>query len=415
MILFFYRLLINIIILFSPIIIFIRILKKKEDPIRFIEKFSFFSKKRVNGKLLWFHGASVGEILSVIPLLKKLEKDKNISQILLTSNTLSSSKILNTLYLNKTVHQFFPIDSYFFTKKFLNYWNPAIAVFIDSEIWPNMITCIKKKKIPLILLNGRINKKSFNRWSSLGKITKHLFSQFDICYPSSQSSKVHLKKLGVKKIKLIGNLKFSETKKDKFISDNKLKNVLGYKSLWCASSTHPTEEKLIALAHKQIKIKYKDLITIIIPRHVERTQSILGELKNLGLKIHLYSEKTHIKNNTDILLVDSYGKTNFFYSLTKIVFLGGSIIKHGGQNPLEAVRYGCNILHGPNIWNFHEVYKLLQKNGVSNKINNLKHLTNNVEKIFQKKNNTTKIENKIKKLGNKILNTTLKEINSHII
>jgi len=163
MILFFYRLLINIIILFSPIIIFIRILKKKEDPIRFIEKFSFSSKKRVNGKLLWFHGASVGEILSVIPLLKNLEKDKNISQILLTSNTLSSSKILNTLYLNKTVHQFFPIDNYFFTKRFLNYWNPAIAVFIDSEIWPNMITCIKKKKIPLILLNGKINKKSFNR------------------------------------------------------------------------------------------------------------------------------------------------------------------------------------------------------------------------------------------------------------
>ena len=295
MILFFYRLLINIIILFSPIIILIRILKKKEDPIRFIEKFSFPSRKRVNGKLLWFHGASVGEILSVIPLLKKLEKNKNIGQILLTSNTLSSSKIFNTFYLKKTVHQFFPIDSYFFTKRFLNYWNPAIAVFIDSEIWPNMITYIKKKEIPLILLNGRINKKSFNRWSSLGKITKHLFSQFDICYPSSQSSKVHLKKLGVKKIKLIGNLKFSETKKDKFISDNKLKNVLASKNLWCASSTHPTEEKLIALAHKQIKIKYKDLITIIIPRHVERTQSILGELKNLGLKIHLYSEKTHIK------------------------------------------------------------------------------------------------------------------------
>ena len=121
------------------------------------------------------------------------------------------------------------------------------------------------------------------------------------------------------------------------------------------------------------------------------------------------------KKNTDILLVDSYGKTKFFYSLTKIVFLGGSIIKHGGQNPLEAVRYGCNILHGPNIWNFYEVYKLLQKNGVSNKINNLKHLTNNVEKILKKKNNTTKIENKIKKLGDKILNTTLKEINSHII
>ena len=255
MILFFYRILINVIILFSPIIIFIRIFKKKEDPVRFIEKFSFSSKKRSKGKLLWFHGASVGEILSIIPLIEKFEKDKNINQILLTSNTLSSSKILNGLNLKKTIHQFFPIDNFYFTKKFVNYWNPSIAVFIDSEIWPNMITCIKKKKIPLVLLNARINKKSFNRWNSLGKITKHLFAQFDVCYPSSEESKIHLKKLGVKKIKLIGNLKFSETEKNKFIINNRLKNILASKYVLCAASTHPTEEKFIALNHKQIKKK----------------------------------------------------------------------------------------------------------------------------------------------------------------
>jgi len=414
MIFFFYRILINIIILFSPIIIFVRIFKKKEDPIRFKEKFSYPSKKRDGGKLLWFHGASVGEILSVIPLIEKFEKDKNINQILLTSNTLSSSKILSELNLKKTIHQFFPIDNFFFTKKFINYWNPSIAIFIDSEIWPNMITCIKKKKIPLILLNARINKKSFNRWNSLGKITKHLFSQFDACYPSSKVSKIHLKKLGAKKIKLIGNLKFSQTEKSEFEPNNKLRNIFASKYVWCASSTHQTEEKLIALAHEKIKKKYKNLITIIIPRHVQRTKSILKELKHLELKIHIHSSKKYIKNDTDILLVDSYGKTKFFYSLSKIVFLGGSIIQHGGQNPLEPVRYGCNILHGPNIWNFQEVYKLLQKNKISNKVINLKQLTNNVERIFQKKNNTIKITNKIKKLGHKILNITFKEINSHI-
>ena len=132
--LFFYRILINFIVLISPIIIFFRLIKKKEDFFRFREKFCFFSKKRVEGKLIWFHGASVGELLSIFPLLKRLEKNKNFSQILVTSNTLSSSKIMDKIKSKKIIHQFFPIDSNFLTKKFLNYWKPSFVFFIDSEI-----------------------------------------------------------------------------------------------------------------------------------------------------------------------------------------------------------------------------------------------------------------------------------------
>ena len=205
-----YRILTNLILIFSPIIILVRLLKKKEDPIRFKEKFGFYIKKKINGKLIWFHGASVGEILSIIPLIEKLEKNKRIKQILLTSNTLSSSKILSNLRLKKTIHQFFPIDTNFHTKKFLNYWKPSVAIFIDSEIWPNMITNIKEKPIPLMLINGRITDKSFKKWKIFSSNARKFFQKFDLCLSSSLKSKRYLKLLGVKKIKFIGNLKFTE-------------------------------------------------------------------------------------------------------------------------------------------------------------------------------------------------------------
>ena len=406
-----YRIAINLITLISPIIIIIRLFKKKEDPLRFKEKICFFSKKRSKGKLIWFHGASVGEILSVIPLIEKLEKNKEISQILLTSNTLSSSKIISNVKLKKTIHQFFPIDSNYHTQKFLNYWKPSVAIFIDSEIWPNMITNIKKRSILLILLNARITKKSFNRWKIFITTAKSFFEKFDLCLSSSIESKKYLKLLGVKKLKFIGNLKFSQTEKREDLLNLDLKKKFLSKRIWCASSTHDTEEKLCALAHKKLKKKHKNLLTIIIPRHIDRTQSIIEELEKLNLKVHTHDSKNKIDKNTDIYLVNSYGKTKSFFKVCKTVFLGGSLIKHGGQNPLEAARYGCKILHGPNISNFQEIYSLLNKYNVSNKVSNINEIVKNVDILFDNKTNSQKIENKIKNLGNKILNTTLKEVN----
>ena len=412
--LFFYRIIINLIILFSPIIILIRLLKKKEDLLRFKEKFCFFSKKRKKGKLVWFHGASVGEILSIIPLIEKLEKNNKVSQILITSNTQSSSKILSNLKLKKTNHQFFPIDSNYYTKNFLNYWRPSIAIFIDSEIWPNMITNIKDKKIPLLLLNGRITKKSFKRWIRFPKSAKKIFSKFDKSFPSNLQSKKYLKLLGASKIKYLGNLKFSQMEKDQNNLKNDLEKKITSKKVWCAASTHRTEERLFGLVHKKLKLKHKKLLTIIIPRHVERTKNIINEMKDLNLKVQIHSSKNKLHRDTDIYLIDTYGKTKSFFKICKIVFLGGSIVAHGGQNPLEAARYGCKILHGPNIWNFREIYDLLNSYKVSCKANNLNQIVNNIDKILRDKTDFRNIKYKIKKLGNKILNSTIKEINFYV-
>ena len=412
---FIYNILTNLIILISPFIILIRLLKNKEDKKRFKEKFCSFSKKRGSGKLIWFHGSSVGEILSVIPLIEKLEKKKSINKILITSSTLSSSKVLSNFKLRKTIHQFFPIDSNTLTKKFLNYWNPSVAIFIESEIWPNMLMNIKKQSLPLILLNARITKKSYNKWNMIPSTSKMLFSSFNICFSQNQETIKYLKSLGSKKIKFLGNLKYSESKTQKKNNlDNNLKNIFSSKKIWCAASTHNTEEKICALAHKKLKKKYRNLLTIIIPRHTQRTNSIISEIEDLGLKVQTRSINNKLSKNTEIYLVDTYGETKSFYKICKTVFLGGSLINHGGQNPLEPARLGCKILHGPYVQNFTEVYKLLGRNNLSSKFHNIDQLAMLADQSFKKNiNYTNKIIN-LKKMGSNILNQTLTEINYYL-
>ena len=412
--LFFYRLLINFVIVIAPLVILIRIVKKKEDKKRFREKFCYFSQKRKKGKLIWFHGSSVGEILSIIPLLEKLENNSRIGTILITSSTLSSTKVLSKFKFKKITHQFFPVDTNFLSKKFLNYWRPSLAIFIESEIWPNMIINIKKKSIPLILLNARITKKSFKRWKSVSFSLK-LFKIFNLCLPQNYETQKYLHLLGVKKIKMLGNLKFSETE---FVNQNKLninlKKYFNKKKIWCGTSTHDTEEMMCALTHKKLKSKYKNLLTVIIPRHIQRTDKIVSEIKCLNLNIHMHSSKDKIKNNTDIYLVDPYGETKNFFKICKTVFLGGSIIKHGGQNPLEASRYGCEIIHGPNIHNFTEIYKLLEKIKLSFKIKNTEQLIKKVDQSLNKNINSSKKVNKLKKIGTTILKKNYNEIKNYI-
>ena len=185
MIFFIYQFLLSIILFFSPFIIIFRILKNKEDKYRFKEKFCFISKKRGTGKLIWFHGSSVGEILSAIPIIKKYDNDKSINKILITTSTLSSSKILEKIKFKKTIHQFYPLDHTLFSKKFLDHWKPDIAIFLESEIWPSMFRSIKKRGIHLILLNARITKKSFQRWSIIEKFSHSTFSLIDKAFSSN--------------------------------------------------------------------------------------------------------------------------------------------------------------------------------------------------------------------------------------
>ena len=406
-----YRILINSIFILSPIILIFRLLKKKEDPKRFIEKIGFFKKAKIKGNLIWFHGASVGEIRSIVPLLEKFEKSKNIKQILITSNTLSSSKIIKRLKLRKIVHQFFPIDNNYIINRFINHWQPTKVFFIDSEIWPNTIIKLKQKKIPTVLINGRITNRSYKRWNFFSSFAKEIFSNLDLCLASSKESFKYLKNLGVKNIKFIGNLKFSQSETDKIDIDKKLKKFLQDKKIWCASSTHQNEEITCGLAHIKLKKKIKNLLTIIIPRHINRCTQIKKDLEKLKLKVHTIGLNNNVAKNTDIFLINSYGKTKIFFNNSEHVFLGGSLVKHGGQNPLEPARLGCNILHGPYVNNFREIYKFLEKNKISQKINNLNHLVKSLENLFNKPRELNKTQKKLKLIGKSILEKSYNHIN----
>ncbi len=410
---FFYNILTNLAIIISPIIIIYRIAKGKEDVKRVGEKFCIYSKKKSNKKV-WIHAASVGELMSIVPVIRKLEKNKKIKNILLSTSTTSSAKIFNKLKLKKTSHIYFPLDNNFIVKRFINYWQPELAIFIDSEIWPNMFRNLHIKDIPIIIMNARITKRSFNKWQIFPNFAKQVFGKITLALPQNLETLKYLKLLKVRDIKTAGNLKYYGQKNNHDYSKKLLKNKFKDFKVWCAASTHFNEEILIGNLHKKLKKKQRKLITIIIPRHVSRTNEIKETLNKIELNCILHSSSEKIKKNTDIYLVDSYGETSKFYNLTNISFVGGSIIKHGGQNPLEPARLGNYIISGPNVKNFKEIYTFLNKLKMSSITSDILKMEN---LILKRLNNKTPNKNikRIIKIGKDVLEKNLFYINKYLI
>ena len=410
---FFYALLTNLAVIISPLIFIYRIFKGKEDPKRFKEKICIYSQKRIKNKV-WIHAASIGELMSVIPIIKKLEKNKKIKSIIVTTTTTSSAKIFKKLRFKKTFHVYFPLDNNFLTKRFINYWQPQTAIFVDSEIWPNMYKNLKIKKIPIIILNARIVKKTLDRWKIFPSFAKEVFDKITLALPSNLETLKYLKQLQVKNIRVAGNLKYYGEKNIEDRNDKLLKNKFKSSKIWCAASTHKNEEIFLGKLHKNLKKNNKQLITIIIPRHINRVPQIIDDMNKLGLKTITHSSNLRIKVDTDIYLVDSYGVSSKFYNLTNITFVGGSLITHGGQNPLEPARFGNFIINGPNVNNFKEIYSFLMKHKMSlTTSSSLK-----MEKIILKKLNHKKNKQNIKKItkiGEQVLDKNLLYINKYII
>ena len=407
-----YSFLVCVIIILSPLIIIYRTLKKKENPKRFIEKFSINKKKRGKGKLIWFHCSSVGEFLSIVPLIHEFERKKSVKQILVTTSTLSSSKIFEKFRFKKTLHQFYPLDNIFIINSFLNHWKPSSAVFVESEIWPIMISELKKREIKIILINARMTEKTFKKWFSIKSFGKKILKEFDYIFPQNKETFLYYKKLGIKKLKVLGNLKFINSPNDKLKEIKK--EIFKNKNILCSASTHYNEEEIFANLHIKLKKKIPKLITIIIPRHIERTNEIIRMLDNKNLKYIKHSENKKTKN-CDIYIVDSYGESKSFYKISNVVFLGGSLVPKGGQNPLEALRFGCNITHGNHTFNFKDVYKMLEKEKLSLKVSSSKDLEKKALNLFKnKRNNSGKIK-KIKKIGSLILKKNFNELERIIL
>ena len=409
---FIYGILTNILFLFSPFIFIFRLLYKKEDINRFQEKYCIYSVKNFQ-KTIWFHAVSIGELMSIIPIINKLEKNKKVKKIIVTSSTTSSAKIFKKQKFKKTIHKFFPLDTNFLTNKFIDFWKPEVAIFVDSEIWTNMIKNLQKHQIPIILLNARFTRSSFKKWLIVKSFAKEIFSKISIALPQNTETKKYLKILGIKKIITAGNIKYYG---EKILLNNKnsklFKQFKKFK-VFCAGSTHSNEEVLISKLHIELKKNLSNLITVIIPRHINRSENIINDLDKLKLNVVKHSTKQKISKNTDIYLVDTFGETKNFYNLSNIAFLVGSIVKHGGQNPLEAARMGNYIINGPNIDNFTEIYDYLKINKISSTTSKILKMRNIVLSKINKKLPFNK-RKKIYDHGNKILNNNVRIIEKYI-
>ena len=390
--------------------LYLRILKKKECPLRYKEKLGISLKVRNNGYLIWFHCSSIGELKSIFPIIDHYLK-KN--QILVTTSTLGSNEVFQKKYYNTNniIHQYAPIDSPQIIKKFFKKWNPNIIFFTESEIWPNQIFYAKNNNIPIILLNARISNKSFIKWKLIKNSMNKILNCFDLILSQSNESADYFNYFGSNNIKILGNLKFVVSED----FENKEENLnLQKRLVFIALSTHPTEEEVCIKIHSSLKSQYPNLLTIIIPRHINRIPEIQKIIINTKLNFLIAESLDNFKNNTDILIINSYGNTKKILKLSKYVFIGGSLVKHGGQNPIEVAYNNSLIFHGPHVYNFTEIYNFLNKENIAFKINSGAELTEQLkEKIndYQKKN----IKEKIIRMGDEILSSTIKELDQYIV
>ena len=390
--------------------LYFRIFKKKESPIRFKEKLGITKLQRDDGYLIWFHCASIGELKSIFPIIDHYVK-KN--KILLTTSTLSSSEIFYNKYSNNKniVHQFAPIDSPQIVKKFFLKWKPNIIFFTDSELWPNQIFYAKNNNIPIILLNGRISKKSFSKWKFFKKTMNEMLKSFKLILCNSNESSDYFHYFKTNNIETIGNLKFIIS--ENLVSKNEEDFSLQKRIIFIGLSTHDTEEEFCIKTHLSLKIKYPNLLTIIIPRHINRINKIEQIVKKSKLNYLTQDSLSGIKDDTDILIINTYGNTQRFLKFSKCIFIGGSLINHGGQNPIEVAYNNSLIFHGPYIHNFTEIYNFLNKENISFEVKSVKELTELFEKNINSAQNN--IKEKIISLGNQILSSTIKKLDQYIV
>ncbi|MFT6346931.1 MAG: 3-deoxy-D-manno-octulosonic-acid transferase [Myxococcota bacterium] len=354
---FLYQILSIILSPFATIYLTFRKFKKKEDPLRFPERFGYSKIKRPEGFLIWIHAASVGESKSALTLAKGLLDKNPQNKILITSGTITSAIQINKNLPKRTIHQFIPIDTFFAVRRFLKHWHPDSAMFVESELWPNLIS---QTKCPMTLINGRISDKSFKHWKILHKLGFNLLKKFKTCFAQSQIDRQKFVNLGIKNVHFVGNLKSAnEPLKIDQEKLEELKSQIGKRQFWLASSTHKGEEEIIINTHQKLKEYFPDLITIIAPRHPNRIDEII-ELIPKDLKISLHSNNQSIYN-CDIYLVDVLGELGTFYSLNKVSLICGSLIENiGGHNPFEALQLGSAVLSGKYVKNFQETYQDLE-------------------------------------------------------
>jgi 3-deoxy-D-manno-octulosonic-acid transferase len=358
-----------------------RLKRDKEDPVRVAERRGIASRRRPHGPLVWVHGASVGEILSVMPLLDRIRASG--FAILLTSGTVTAARLAQRRLPEDVLHQFAPLDSPAFVHRFLDHWHPGLALLAESELWPNMITETARRGIPLVMINGRLSKRSFERWKLFGRTAAALLSNIDLCLAQETDDARRLAQLGAPQVFTTGNLKFDVPPPPADpMALSALKRATRGRAIVLAASTHQGEETMIIEAHRRLRRTAPNLLTIIAPRHPERGRAVAGEAEEAGLLALMRTRAQLPDSGIEIYVADTIGELGLFYRLAPIVFVGGSLVKHGGQNPIEPAKLDCAILHGPHVSNFAAIYAELNRARGAATVTDVDSLTNSIERLL---------------------------------
>ena len=360
--------------------------KGKEDVQRFNERLGVAGVPRPKGRLIWLHGASVGETVSMLPLIAKIRKEYPRVNVLVTSGTVTSAKIMAGRLPEGVIHQYVPIDIKEYTDKFISYWKPDLALWFESDFWPNLIMSANEAKVPLILVNGRISDRSFAKWQKARSFIAELQEKFVLSLGQTKEDARRLKKLGARNALSVGNIKYAAGDLPcDADSVTDLQKQIAKRERLIAASTHDNEESRLADIFLSLRQKHPSLLLIIVPRHPKRGEEIAQTLATKGLAVALRSKGEEITKSTDVYIADTIGEMGVFYRLGDIVFMGGSLVPHGGQNFLEPARLKSAILVGGFMHNFTEMTKNAVKANAIIQVKNDKALAVNLEKLLKNK------------------------------
>lgn len=343
-----------------------RLRRGKEDPARFAERLGRPGLPRPQGPLLWLHAASVGESLSLLPLVERLLAARPGLSVLVTTGTVTSAKLMAERLPAGAFHQYVPVDRPAFVRAFLDHWRPDMALWAESEFWPNLLVETRRRAVPLVLVQGRISPRSFKGWRRVPGFIARLLSCFTLCLGQTEGDAQRLRALGAKTVRCLGNIKLAAPPlpgDEAALAE--LREIVGSRPLWLAASTHAGEEALAGRVHHRLAARFPGLLTVIVPRHPQRGAEVRAELAGLGLAAALRSAG---EAPQDAYIADTMGELGLFYRLAPIVFMGKSLLAEGGQNPFEPARLGAAVLFGPRMSNFPDMAPRMLEAGAAEEV-----------------------------------------------
>lgn len=358
----FYRFLTRLFAPFVPLILNYRVKRGKEDKLRSKERLGQSDKTRPTGKLIWFHGASVGESMVALSVANGLRELRPELQFLFTCQTLAGAQIIEASKGDHDIHQFAPVDTIGATSRFMNHWRPDLAIFVEGEIWPNLLDAARKIGIKTALINARMTISSLKTWLRFHKTAEYIFSDFTLIEPANALTKQGLLAIGAPTMGSLGNLKLA-AKPPPIAPDivKPLRAQISTRKVWLAASTHEGEDKLLIAAHEIVRSVYKDALLIIAPRHIRRAEMILLDCVKAGQKYARRSLGQKIDSYTSVYLWDTMGELGNAFAVSPISVIAGSFLPNiGGHNPIEPAQIGSVILSGPYVHNFADIYSQLE-------------------------------------------------------